>query len=355
MTALRDSVGGPPWYAKIVRDATEPRLQQQQEHAVAIQLQAAVQPAAPLSLPGLAVRCFYRPAHKELSIGGDFFDVFGLGDGRSALAAGDVSGKGIEAASQVAAVRNMLRFALYNSSSLQNGRALAGPITSLNRTLTEHGLLTGFVTLFVGVFDPDTGALAYVNCGQEAALVRRAVTGRMEALRYTGPILGMDTDSEYAEEQVTLAPGDALAIYTDGLTDMGPSRGQMLREDGVTELFRGPTSDLDGASAQRTAELLASRLTEAVDAQGPENVPDDLCVLVAVTEGTPPVAEEDAVRRADFHVRRASTKTTTPRPRRPVRDHDGPPPDALGPHDLVAVGLPHPGVRRRRRLKAIPR
>jgi PAS domain S-box-containing protein len=288
MTALRDESGGPPWYAKIVRDLTERRLHEQRKHTVAIQLQASVQPAAPTAMPGLALRTCSRPAHRELSVGGDFFDVFGLGDGRSVLSVGDVSGKGVEAASQVATVRNMLRFACYNSSlqaaSPDDGPALVEAITALNRTLTGQELLAGLVTLFVGLFDPQARTLTYVNCGQEAALLHRAATGQGEALRDTGPLLGLEQDSVFTARQVSLSARDVLTIFTDGLTDIGPARTQMWGEEGVQERLQDTLATLDGLGAQRAAELIAARLTQAVDDQPPENVPDDICVLIAVAE-----------------------------------------------------------------------
>lgn len=278
MTAMPEGPGQPIWYAKIVRDATARRLHEQREHAVATQLQAAVQPDAPPTLPGLAVRTFYRPALAEASVGGDFFDAFALGDGRSVIAVGDVSGKGLEAASQVAMVRNMLRFALYN------GRTVAGPVAAVNHTLVAHALLPGFVTLFVGVYDPQTRILSYVNCGQEAALLRRAATGQIEALRFTSPLVGVAADSEFAEDQTTLAPGDVLTIFTDGLTDIGSSRMEMLGEDGVIRLLQGADAALSKAGVQEAAELVTNLLIQAVDAQGAENVPDDVCLLVAAAE-----------------------------------------------------------------------
>lgn len=276
LKALRDSTGGGLWYAKIVRDATERRLHEQREHAIALQLQAAVQPAAPTSLPGLAVRTFYRPALDEASVGGDFFDVFGLDDGHSVLAVGDVSGKGLEAASQVATVRNVLRAFLYTKPTL------AEAVNELNHVLAAHGLLTGFVTLFVGVYDPEARTLAYVNCGQEPALVRRAGTGEVELLSHTGPLLGMNPEAAFIQGQVALASGDVLAVFTDGLTDMGPSRTQMLGEDGVVDLLQNGIAALAGASAQRAAELVTAHLVGAVDALEAKFIPDDVCLLVAV-------------------------------------------------------------------------
>lgn len=270
LTAMPDGAGGPLWFAKIVRDQTERRLHEQREHAVATQLQAAVQPAVPPRLPGLGLHASYRPALDEASVGGDFFDAFSLSDGRTALAVGDVSGKGLEAAAQVATIRNMLRFALYNHPSLKVS------VAALNRTLAEHGLLTGFATLFIGLYDAGTRTLAYINCGQEPALVRRAATGQVDHLPHTGPLLGMHVDSEFPEGVATLMLGDVLAVFTDGLTDVGPNRREMLGVEGLAALLAGTTP--------KNLPDFASALIAGVDAFSQGVVYDDQCLLLAVAE-----------------------------------------------------------------------
>ena len=212
-------------------DQERERLRER-EHKIAEQLQEALQPAVPASVPGMELADHYQPALEEAGVGGDFSDVFAADKGVTFLVVGDLSGKGLAAASQVATVRNMLRFALYN------GRTLAGPVATLGRTLAENDLLTGFATLFVGRFDAHTHLLSYVNCGQDAGLVLRAATGQVEELAATGPILGGFAGAEYTEETVRLESGDVLALYTDGLTEAGPTRTDLLTGDGVAALLR---------------------------------------------------------------------------------------------------------------------
>ena len=159
---------------------------QRREHNIAEQLQDALQPALPGTVPGLAVTKHYEAAlTEEAGVVGHFYDVFAIEKGCTALVVGDFSGKGLVAAN-VSVVRNMLRAFLYSKPSL------AEAVTELNRVLAENNLLTGFATLFVG----GTRVLHYVNCGQEPALVRRAATGRVETLPLTGPILGSIENSE---------------------------------------------------------------------------------------------------------------------------------------------------------------
>lgn len=246
----------------------------QREHKIAEQLQEALQPPLPQSVPGLTLADYYRPALEEAGVGGDFADVFAADKGVTFLVVGDLSGKGLAAASQVAIVRNMLRFALYN------GRTLAGPVTTLSRTLADNDLLTGFATLFVGRYEASERLLSYVNCGQDAGLILRSKTGQVEPLPPTGPILGGFAGADFAEESVRLDPGDVLAVFTDGLTEAGPSRTALLTGDGVASLLAETAGREAGEPA--SADAIVKRLMAGVDAYAEAGIRDDQCLLVAV-------------------------------------------------------------------------
>ena len=241
----------------------------ERERNIAAQLQSALQPALPNTVSGLAVAKYYEAALEEAGVGGDFYDVFLVSEECTALVVGDLMGKGLAAAAQVATVRNMLRAFLYSQDTV------AAAVAELNRVLAEQELLTGFATLFVGVYDSTTGLLKYVNAGQEPALVRRAGTGRIEMLDATGPVLGVVPEARYQELCTTLSPGDAVAVYTDGLTEVGLSRKAMLGVDGVAALLEAPFT---------TAEELASRLIAGVKVFDEAAARDDLCLLVGVIQ-----------------------------------------------------------------------
>jgi len=246
------------------------------EHRIASQLQAALQPNLPGAVSGLKVRKYYEAALAEAGVGGDFFDVFAMDKGCTALIVGDLSGKGLAAAAQVSTVRNMLRAFLYSKPDL------AQAVNDLNSILADNSLLEGFATLFVGVYDSGTRMLKYVNCGQEPALVRRAATGQSEELLPTGPIMGSLETAYYTAETLKLEPGDAIAVFTDGLTEVGPSRLNMLGIEGVAALFERSLSPEEVDDPDEAAEQLMLRLIAGVDSYAQGGIRDDMCLLVGV-------------------------------------------------------------------------
>ncbi|BDI33269.1 hypothetical protein CCAX7_53200 [Capsulimonas corticalis] len=244
---------------------------QQREHAIATQLQAALQPELPGSTPGLRLADHYHPALNEAEIGGDFYDVFSTDKGVTYLVVGDLSGKGLAAASQVATVRNMLRFALYN------GATTANAISTLNDTIADHNLLTGFATLFVGQYDAGARRLTYVNCGQEPGLLRRANQGAIEELAPTGPVLGAHSQADIREVSTSVSAGDTLAIFTDGLTEVGVRRTALLGLTGVKDLLAAAPHDDPAA--------IAARIIAGVESYALDGVRDDQCLLIGVIDG----------------------------------------------------------------------
>lgn len=250
----------------------------ERERNIARQLQSALTPAVPEHVPGMALAKYYKAALEESSVGGDFYDVFPIEKGCTALVVGDLSGKGLAAAQQVAMVRNMLRYAIYRA------RTLTGALEGLNALLAEQDLLSGFCTLFVGTYDSGSGTLTYVNCGQEPALLRRC-NGTVEPLLATGSVLGAFEDAIFEQRVLALDPGDVLAVFTDGLTEVGRTRLAMLGVEGVAALLEQPRLLLDADSTASAAEQLARSLIAGVDAAAAGGVMrDDVCLLVGVVK-----------------------------------------------------------------------
>lgn len=244
----------------------------QRELTISEHLQNALTPALPGNVPGLALASFYRSALAESRVGGDFFDVFPLDKGCIALIVGDLSGKGLQAASQVATVRNMLRFALYQSESL------AQSLRSLNDTISEHDLLTGFVSLFAGVYNSGDGTFTYVSCGHEPGLLYRGATGAVEELPPTGPVIGAAAGRNYRALSMPFAPEDVLLLYTDGLSEAGRNRHDFLETRGLARILAEAAEDTD-------AERIKDRIVAAVEAHAGGLPHDDMCALIARVKG----------------------------------------------------------------------
>jgi len=251
---------------RLTLDAARVRLR---EHTVAEALQRALMPEPPNTKPIFDLHYFYQAALDESSVGGDFYDVFEVGSGSYAIVIGDVSGKGLAAAAQIASVRNMLRYAAVHDAHLASG------IAKLNYSLSGDSQLTGFATLFVGIFDSSKSTLTYVSCGHEPALVRRAGSDRIDELNSTGPPLGAFAESEFEQEVVPLMPGDTMLLYTDGISEAGVSRANMLGSNGLIDMLRDepPTE-----TARELVEHLITRVKEFSN----NVLRDDVCIVAAV-------------------------------------------------------------------------
>ena len=155
----------------------------------------------------------YEPAGGDAEIGGDFFDVFDLPDGRVAIAVGDVSGKGAEAAAQTAMAKYMLRaFATRNS-------APSSALFHLNNSLFKSFGEDKFLSLTYGVLDPQTHRMVIGRCGHPAPLVYRYETGSVEAFEPQGTLLGCFEDENFDQATLDLNSGDVFVAYTDGIVE----------------------------------------------------------------------------------------------------------------------------------------
>ena len=255
------------------------------EHRVADMLQSAFLTDIPDRMPGLTLGANYSTGMDESRVGGDYYDAFRLPDGRVALVIADVSGKGLSAAVQTATVKYSLR--AFATEAAAPGLVL----TRLNRLLCSDssGLGDHFVTLFYAVFDPASGRLAWVSAGHETMILKRA-GGGSALLEANGPILGI-ADHTYDQGLDILGPGDALILYTDGLTE---ARGAGSRE--MLDLAR--VRDLiEAVPPEAGAGALAARLQEAARQWTGGRPHDDMALMVA--RRNPAVEGEEAASEAD--------------------------------------------------------
>ena len=148
----------------------------------------------------------------SLEVGGDYFDVINLEDGRVALVIADVSGKGAGASLLMSNVQASLR-ALINIES-----DLGLLVRRINEILYENTTADKFVTFFVAVLDPISRKLTYCNAGHNPPL-RFSETGEVTTLEEGGLIIGMMPGVEYETETIDIVKGDKIVMYTDGITE----------------------------------------------------------------------------------------------------------------------------------------
>lgn len=239
-------------------------------------------------MPGVTVAARYLPAKTEAEVGGDWYDVFALPDGRIGMVMGDVAGRGIEAASVMGQLQHALRaYAL-------EGHAPAVVLERLNALLE----LKDMATLLYLIFDPATWTLTYANAGHLPPLTI-APEGQVAMLEDGSPPLGGSPLTLYRESTVTLTPGSTIVLYTDGLIEV---RGESI-DMGLFRLIRA----MEGAGAVDLEALLDRILMVMVGGQG---AADDVALLALRAEALDP---------ARLRLRVAATPNSLPLVRHTLR------------------------------------
>lgn len=242
------------------------RLSLKGELEVAREIQLAMLPAGTYATGDAEICGITRPAN---TVGGDFYDVLPLIDDpeeRVIVTIGDVAGKGSPAALLMALLLAVLRTLV---DEKLEARAL---VARLNTQICRHSPGSRFITLFYGVYTPATGALTYVNAGQNPPLIKR-VDGSIERLGGTGIALGMFEGSTYQAVETHVERGDLLVLYSDGITEAENPQGEPFEEAGL-ERF------LAARGGESPAEL-APAILQAVEAHARDSrFTDDLTVLI---------------------------------------------------------------------------
>lgn len=200
------------------------------ERRIAEILQGSLLTPVPERIDGFGFETVYQPAWDEAAVGGDFYDVFSISNDKVGIAVGDVSGKGLAAAAQVAMVKYFLRSRAYESDSP------AVVSDHVNKALVTDASIEGFATVFFGILDCATSRLTYANGGHSPALLWREDHRRATMLESTGMAFGCDPEAEYTEQSVDLSPGDEIFLGTDGLYEVH-CEGQYLGVDGLLRLY----------------------------------------------------------------------------------------------------------------------
>lgn len=201
------------------------------------------------------------------NVGGDFFDIIQLDAGRMGIAIADVSDKGIPAA-----------LFMMSSRTLLKGAALGDEDPGTVITVVNDQLLDGndsnmFVTLFYAVFDPETGVVNFANGGHNPPLIVHR-DGSSTILPLTGGIaLGVAPGFEFSSEQTKLEPGEALVLYTDGVSEAENQANEEFGMDRLQNVFAGHRIE----SAKDVSDAIFAAVREF---SGDRSQSDDLTCLV---------------------------------------------------------------------------
>jgi serine phosphatase RsbU (regulator of sigma subunit) len=176
----------------------------------------------PDRVKGIEYDYLYRSATEATKVGGDFFDIFELECDRVGIIVGDVSGKGLQAASVTSLVKNTIRAYAYEEASP------AVILARANNTVKRSIPAPYFATLFFGVFDTKTGKLVYCSAGHPPALLKKK--DRVELLDECSLILGAFANTKFTEGNAIVEAGDVLLFYTDGIIE-ARCRGEFFEEE----------------------------------------------------------------------------------------------------------------------------
>ncbi|MFE2040883.1 SpoIIE family protein phosphatase [Streptomyces sp. NPDC059477] len=234
--------------------------------AISQALQRSLLPPGLPQIDGVEVDVIYRAAGEGNEVGGDFYDVFPIGENTYGFAIGDVCGTGPNAAAVTGLARHALR--------LLAREGLSGPavLQRLNSAILDEGARSRFLTLLYGELRPreDGSAELKIVCAGHPLPLRLRQDGTVETAAEPQPLLGVLEDLELYEQTITLDPGDVLLCVTDGVTERREGT-RMLGDDGLMEVLTTCTG--------LTAGAVAARIMRAVDRFASDAPSDDMAIL----------------------------------------------------------------------------
>jgi len=231
----------------------------------AAEIQQRLLPTCAPTVPGVDL-AGYNAACR--TVGGDYYDFLSYPDGRVGMVVADVAGKGMPAALLMSSLQARVQVLFDDPTDL------AALVTRLNRIITTNCPTNRFITFFVGVLDPNTDELTYVNAGHNPPLLVHA-GGKVEKLEGTGLILGILPVAKYEQKTCKLQAGDVVVLFSDGVTEA--SRPDVDEEFGEDRLA-ATLAELSHESAQSIIEAVNQRIQEFTGGSPPA---DDITMVVA--------------------------------------------------------------------------
>jgi sigma-B regulation protein RsbU (phosphoserine phosphatase) len=256
--------------SRLYEEARENEFRLQDDLNTAREIQRQLLPHGARGIPGLDLAAAYAPARE---LGGDFYDFLPYGQGKLAMALGDVSGKGTAAALYGSLAIGTLRELVVNSTC--NPASMLG---MLNRRMYGARLDARFIAMLFAVYDAATRRLTLANAGGPYPLLVRE--GSAREIRVEGVPLGLFPDTDYDETTVDLQAGDIVLFASDGILESENARAEEFGSKRLHAL-------LANAKAETSASELSERIIAATDDHsGPGIGPhDDRTLLVLRVTG----------------------------------------------------------------------
>ncbi len=240
--------------ARLLEERFE-RERMERELELATEIQQRFQPSGPPVMDGYE---FQGISFSCYEIGGDYYDFIAREDGKMLIALGDVSGKGTAAA----LLMSSLHASIHGQVSARN--TLVDTVTSVNQYLAHNTPTNRFVTLFIAELDPETGILRYINAGHNPPIIGRA-DGRIEQLESGGFPLGIIPMAEYELGETHLASGEALVIYSDGVSEAANLKGDEYGLERLSEVV-GKNLTASASGLRDKVESSLSSFTQSAPA-----------------------------------------------------------------------------------------
>jgi sigma-B regulation protein RsbU (phosphoserine phosphatase) len=247
-----------------LRKTTAEKERYAKEMEIARSIQTSFLPGEMPEIPGFDLSAVMIPA---MEVGGDFYDVVPLRDGRWAFVIADVSGKGVSAALFMAMSRTLIRAGL--ESATDTSRALC----TANGMIARNAPSSMFVTVFSAVLDPGKLTLACTNAGHNPPVIIRGDSGDAVFLKERGIAMGVLPDMDDNPEHVQLKPGDLFIMYTDGVTEAFDTGYAAFGEDRLVRVAKECRS--------LPAGIVRDRIIAAIrEFTGPAPQSDDITLVV---------------------------------------------------------------------------
>lgn len=230
-------------------------------------------------VPGIVSDALYSSATQQALVGGDFYTLIRLPDDRAVMILGDVSGKGIEAASMSALVKTAL------SAYAWEGLSPVRMVRSLNAMLMNFSRVETFATMFVAKLDLRRGRATYCSAGHPPTMLAHAGTtdaeggepSEVELLSEQSGVVGAFENMAFTSGTFSLARGDVLFMYTDGAIEARSAEGEFFGEQRLRDLLL--------ANAGNGARGLCQRVLDELDAFTDSALEDDIALVALEFEG----------------------------------------------------------------------